>query len=120
MRASTMRVAGWVVSAVVAVSVHYAWGSDLPPWRDADDLPLADGVRSATVLRPETSIMAEPSVGGARRGTAEVGVKLPVFGAKRGVACAARWINVGPEAWICQDGLTLEDRKSTRLNSSHI
>jgi hypothetical protein len=60
------------------------------------------------VVRPETAILAEPSVGAARRGTALAGVKLPVFGAKRGPGCAARWINVGPDAWICQDGLALE------------
>jgi hypothetical protein len=82
--------------------------SDVPPWRDVEDLPLAEGVRSAVVLRPETSILAEPSVAGARRGTALAGAKLPVFGAKRGPGCAARWINVGPEAWMCQDGLAFD------------
>jgi len=83
-------------------------GSDLPPWRDVDDLPMPEGAKSAVVLRAEEAIVAEPSVSGARRGTALVGVKLPVFGAKRGPGCAARWINVGPEAWICQDALTLD------------
>src|SRR5215471_19655153 len=85
-----------------------ARASDGPPWREADDLPLPDGARSAVVVHGETPILAEPSVAGARRGTALLGVKLPVFGAKRGPGCAARWINVGPEAWICQDGLALD------------
>jgi hypothetical protein len=82
--------------------------SDGPPWRDVDDLPLPEGVRSAVVVRGETAILAEPSVAATRRGTALAGAKLPVFGAKRGPGCAARWINVGPEAWICQDGLAFD------------
>jgi len=82
--------------------------SDVPPWRDDEDLPLAQGVRSAVVDRPEQPIVAEPSVTGARRGTAVAGAMLPVFGAKRGPGCAARWINVGPEAWVCQDALTFD------------
>jgi hypothetical protein len=95
-----------VVGALVAAQpVGDLRGSDLPPWRDADDLPLPDGARSAVVERAETAILAEPSILAARRGTALAGVRLPVFGAKRGSGCAARWINVGPEAWICQDGL---------------
>jgi lipoprotein-anchoring transpeptidase ErfK/SrfK len=85
-----------------------ARASDLPPWRDADDLPLPDGVRSAVVLRPEEAIVQEPSITAARRGTALVGARLPVFGAKRGPGCAARWIGVGPDAWVCQDAVTLE------------
>jgi lipoprotein-anchoring transpeptidase ErfK/SrfK len=85
-----------------------AVASDLPPWRDADDLPLPEGMRSVIVQKSEQAIMSEPRGGGARRGTAQVGVKLPWFGAKRGQGCAARWIGVGPDAWICQDALTFD------------
>ncbi len=94
-----------VLAASLGLEVR---ASDLPPWRDDNDLPLADGVRSAVVDRPELPIVAEPSVSGARRGTAVAGAMLPVFGAKRGPGCAARWINVGPQAWICQDALTFD------------
>ncbi len=89
-------------------STRVSGASDVPPWRDADDLPLPDGVRSGTVLRPEEAIVAEPSATAARRGTALVGARLPVFAAKRGPGCAGRWIGVGPEAWICQDALSFE------------
>jgi hypothetical protein len=39
-----------------------------------------------------------------------MGAGLPWFGAKRGSGCAARWITVGPLAWICQDVLTFDPR----------
>jgi hypothetical protein len=71
-------------------------------------LPLPEGVLSAVVQRAEQSIVVEPIAGGPRRGTALPGAKLPVFGAKRGSGCAARWINVGPEAWMCQDALSFD------------
>jgi hypothetical protein len=85
-------------------------GSDLPPWRDADDLPLSNATGSVVVQRGEQSIIADPSLAGARRGTAKMGAGLPWFGAKRGSGCAARWINVGPLAWICQDVLAFDPR----------
>jgi hypothetical protein len=96
------------IAALLALGSANVFGSDLPPWRDLDDLPLPEGVLSAVVQRVEQSIVVEPTAGGPRRGTALPGAKLPVFGAKRGSGCAARWINVGPEAWICQDALTLD------------
>jgi hypothetical protein len=96
------------LATLVVSSAATLLASDLPPWRDADDLPFPDGVRSAEVTRLEQAIHAEPSVAGARRGTALLGAKLPVFGAKRGQGCAGRWINVGPEAWVCQDAVTFD------------
>jgi lipoprotein-anchoring transpeptidase ErfK/SrfK len=39
-----------------------------------------------------------------------MGAGLPWFGAKRGSGCAARWISVGPLAWICQDVLAFDAR----------
>lgn len=93
-------------------------GSDLPPWRDAEDLPLPDGVSSVVVERAEQSILSEPSATAPRRGTALLGARLPVFGAKRGAGCAARWINVGAEAWICQDGLSFDPSPPLEANSS--
>jgi hypothetical protein len=83
-------------------------GSDLPPWRDAEDLPLPDASGSVVVQRGEQSVLAEPSATAVRRGTARMGARLPWFGAKRGSGCAARWINVGPLAWVCQDLLAFD------------
>jgi hypothetical protein len=85
-------------------------GSDFPPWRDVDDMPLPDPSGSVVVQRGEQSIVGEPSAMATRRGTAKMGASLPWFGAKRGSGCAARWINVGPLAWICQDVLAFDPR----------
>jgi len=71
-------------------------------------MPFPEDVRSAAVLRAEQAILAGPSATASRRGTALVGAKLPIFGAKRGAGCAARWLNIGPEAWMCQDAVTLD------------
>jgi lipoprotein-anchoring transpeptidase ErfK/SrfK len=82
-------------------------GFDLPPWRDADDLPVPEGARTAKILHRDQPIVMHPLGTSARRGTAAVGAELPLFGAKRGSGCAARWLNVGPMAWICQDAVKL-------------
>jgi hypothetical protein len=83
-------------------------GFDLPPWRDAADLPLPPWARSVIVDRDEPAIADEPFGAAGRRGTAARGARLPFFGAKRGPGCAARWINVGPLAWVCQDAVHLD------------
>jgi len=99
-----------VLLAALGISLFSAGAiaSDLPPWREADDLPLPEGMRSVVVQRSEQAIVSEPRATASRRGTAQVGIRLPWFSAKRGSGCAARWIGVGPEAWICQDALTFD------------
>jgi lipoprotein-anchoring transpeptidase ErfK/SrfK len=79
--------------------------SALPPWREIDDLPLPMDAASVVVDRDEQPIWSEPSLTSARRGAAMLGVRLPFFAAKRADGCTARWLSVGPEAWICQDAL---------------
>jgi len=100
-------VSAFIVGALLA-PVPALPNPSLPPWRDPDDLPLPEGIRSAVIQRNDQAIIAEPSAGGSRRGTARIGARLPWFGAKRGSGCSARWINVGPHAWICQDVLALD------------
>lgn len=70
-------------------------------------MPLPDSP-SVMVLRGDQSVLDTPSAMAARRGTAKMGARLPWFGAKRGSGCAARWINVGPLSWICQDALAFD------------
>jgi hypothetical protein len=82
--------------------------ADLPPWREASDLPLPAWAKSAIVERDEQSIQSAPLGSASRRGTTARGARLAFFGAKRGPGCAARWINVGPLAWICQDAVRLD------------
>lgn len=106
------------IAAVVALFPLTLAASDLPPWRDPDDLPLPDPRGSVVVQRGEQSILAEPSAMATRRGTAKMGAGLPWFGAKRGSGCAARWINVGPLAWICQDVLAFDPRPPLEAGQS--
>jgi len=98
------------MATLVALSPTSVSASDLPPWRDVDDMPLPDPAGSVVIQRGEQSILAEPTATSTRRGTAKTGAGLPWFGAKRGSGCAARWINVGPLAWICQDALAFDPR----------
>src|SRR4051812_28350937 len=71
-------------------------------------MPLPQAGGSVVVQRGEQAVLADPSAMASRRGTAKLGARLPWFGAKRGSGCAARWINVGPLAWICQDALAFD------------
>jgi hypothetical protein len=96
------------IAAVITLWPLSLAGSDLPPWRDADDLPLPGASGSVVVQRGDQSVVAEPTAMTARRGTARMGARLPWYGAKRGSGCAARWINVGPLAWMCQDVLAFD------------
>lgn len=70
-------------------------------------LPLPSWVRSARVERHDFPIEAIPHAKGERRGSAILGARLPVFGAKPGPGCNGKWLNVGKLAWICQDVVTL-------------
>src|SRR5882757_5147691 len=79
-RSSAWRAVG-VAALVVIWPAADLLGSDLPPWRDLEDLPLPDGLLSSVVERAEQSIMTEPTTIAARRGTALLGARLPVFGA---------------------------------------
>lgn len=81
--------------------------SPLPPWRDADDLPIPASVRSAVVLKGDLPVVREPRADAPRRGSAALDARLPVFGAKRGPGCTGRFLLVGPAAWVCQDGVDL-------------
>jgi lipoprotein-anchoring transpeptidase ErfK/SrfK len=106
LRATASHVAVALMAGLLLAS-RAGRGSGSPPWRDADDLPIPDGARTVMIPRPEQPISMHPRGDSARRGTAVAGAELPLFGAKRGAGCAARWLNVGPMAWICQDAITL-------------
>lgn len=75
----------------------------LPPWVDVGDVPLPEWVRSVSPNKAESAIYAEPGKIEARRGSAQPGARLPLFGTKRAAGCMGRWLNVGPLAWMCSD-----------------
>jgi len=72
---------------------------------------------SAVVLRDEEPIYSEPSAKSPRRGTAIRAARLPLFGARLGPGCAKRWLFVGPNAWICEDGATPSSQPPLALDA---
>ncbi len=75
----------------------------LPPWIDADDVPMPTWAKSVAPRRADVAIYAAPGKIDLRRGSAILGSRLPVYGAKRAAGCQGRWLLVGPLSWICSD-----------------
>lgn len=113
-----MRRAAFAITLLAGFGRTIPAAADLPPWRDPLDLPLAPSVRSAVVNRNDVPIEAGPSARSARRGSAVLGARLPVFAAIRGPGCTGRWLNVGPLAWICQDSVTLSEEPPLEVNAT--
>jgi len=90
-----------LVLALVAAPLHAA--DTAPPWYDAGDVPVPEGVLSVAPTKPESAIYAEPGRLDGRRGSAQPGARLPLFGTRRASGCLGRWLNVGPFAWMCSD-----------------
>jgi len=79
--------------------------------------PLAPAVRSLRVTRPEEPLRAEASNQSVKRGAAERGARLPVFGARRGPGCSGRWFLVGPHAFVCEEGVEASDLPPLALDA---
>lgn len=76
---------------------------ELPPWTDVGDVPIPAWARSVAPNKAESAIYVEPGKIESRRGSAQPGARLPLFGTRRGPGCQGRWLNVGPLAWMCSD-----------------
>lgn len=59
---------------------------------------------SVEITRPDEPIRVRPDSASPRRGAAERGARLPVYAASAGPGCAGAWFEVGPLAWICEEG----------------
>lgn len=70
--------------------------SGLPAW-----------VTSVRVVRGDEPLRTAPDGGASRRGAARIGAQLPAYAAQRGPGCAGHWIQVGPQGWICSEGVEL-------------
>src|SRR5262249_44051322 len=86
-----------------AAAAPLSMDESMPPWTDTGDVPFPNWTRSVTPNRPEAAIYSEPGKIEARRGSAQVGARLPLYGTRRGAGCMGRWLNVGPLAWMCSD-----------------
>jgi hypothetical protein len=77
------------LAALVLTSAEPSFGS-LPP--------------SVEVTRPDEPILVQPAASAARRGAGERGARLPVYATSTGPGCRGSWFEVGPLAWICEEG----------------
>jgi hypothetical protein len=106
------RAAG-VALALALASARVHADAPVPPWVDADDVPLASWARSVAPKPGERGqagdmvLFAGPGRGSERRGLTVPGATLPIYGARRGPGCTGRWWLVGPLAWACSDGALL-------------
>jgi hypothetical protein len=67
--------------------------------------PLSSASASVEVKRVDEPLYTGPSSQSPKRGAAQVGARLPIFGASRGPGCRGRWFLVGPHAFICEEGV---------------
>lgn len=102
-----MRGAGLVALAAIAALAARASASHTPPWIPTGDRPLPEGVVSARILKGDQPVLSAPWEGAPRRGSIARDVHLPIFATRTGPGCAARWIEVGPFAWVCEDAVEL-------------
>jgi hypothetical protein len=110
---SVGRAAVLVSFAVLASSSPGLAHDALPPWAEINDVPLPTWVRSVAPTKAEAAIYIEPGRVDARRGSAQPGARLPLFGSRRANGCMGRWFNVGPLAWMCSDVVELSGDEPT-------
>jgi hypothetical protein len=79
--------------------------------------PRPVSVRSVEILHEEEPIYAEASSASARRGTAAEGARLPVLALQNGPGCRGRWLLVGSEAFVCEDGVRASDALPPRADA---
>ena len=69
----------------------------------AQQLAVPRWVRSVEVIRPGTTVRAGPSTESARRGTVQVGTRVPLISRVLGEGCpGGEWIQIGAEAFVCE------------------
>jgi lipoprotein-anchoring transpeptidase ErfK/SrfK len=76
-----------------------------PPWIAAGTL-LPEGTSSARVLKSDQPLFFEPAPNAARRGSAMKDVGLPIFATRVGAGCSGAWLEVGVQAWVCEDAIS--------------
>ncbi len=76
-------------------------------------MPLATWAHSVAPKKAETAIFAAPGRTDLKRATTMGGVRLPLYGSRRGAQCEGRWLHVGLAEWICSDGVELSPEPPT-------
>jgi lipoprotein-anchoring transpeptidase ErfK/SrfK len=103
MKTTKLSLAVLVVWSAASSWTSWSAADEIPPWSDVGDVPMPAWARSVAPNKAESAIYIEPGKIEARRGSAQPGARLPLFGTRRGPGCQGRWLNVGPLAWMCSD-----------------
>lgn len=77
----------------------------MPPWTDPGEIPVFDGAQSVFARGDDVAVFDGPAPNAKRVGTLGKGAEVPLFAMRRAPGCAARWVMIGPMAWVCQDKL---------------
>lgn len=77
------------------------------PWVAPGELAMAASARSAEVTRQDEPVYQGPNSAEPRRGAVARGARVPVFAARSGPGCQGRFLEIGPLAWLCEDGAPL-------------
>lgn len=76
------------------------------PWVEGG-LPIATGIASVEFPEKDEPVFVRPGPNAARRGSIQLGARLPLYGARRAAGCRGHWLMVGPLAWVCEDRVRL-------------
>ncbi len=61
-------------------------------------------VGTVRIVRGDEPIFTRPDGASPRRGAARINARLPVYAAASGPGCTGAWLQVGPSAWLCEEG----------------
>ncbi len=100
----------WLCTSLLLLSWSFVGLSraQAPPWFPTGSVPLSADTASLEVINHDAPIWFEPRHGARRRGSTQIGARLPVFGFQAPHAsCRGRWFAIGPEAWLCEEYVRL-------------
>jgi hypothetical protein len=100
---------------LTSAALHATSAAAQSPWTAPSTPPLASQLRSVEILRADEPLYQRPEAQAPRRGTAALGALLPLFEATQGSGCNARWLSVGPMAWVCESVVRLSERDALAL-----
>jgi lipoprotein-anchoring transpeptidase ErfK/SrfK len=81
-----------------------------PPWVEPGAELLPSWVQSARILNGDQPLRITPAKEAQRRGSGQRDALLPVYAAKAGPGCKARWLQIGPFAWVCGEFVELSGK----------
>jgi lipoprotein-anchoring transpeptidase ErfK/SrfK len=111
------RIAGFVGALVPALGMvglgtsGAALAASLaPPWVEPGAELLPSWVQSVRILNGDQPLRITPAKEAQRRGSGQRDALLPVYAARSGPGCKARWLQIGPFAWVCGEFVELSGK----------